>query len=97
MMKLYPQQNLTADKRIYKYRHSCARTISENRFGILANRWRIYFTINNLEPKVVNDVDLTTLFLRNMLIRSPDSLNVYRPASLVDHVDESGNLTEGNW
>ena len=97
MMKLYPQQNLTADKRIYKYRYSCARTISENRFGILANRWRIYFTINNLEPKVVNDVVLTTLFLRNMLIRSPDSLNVYRPASLVDHVDESGNLTEGNW
>ena len=32
-----------------------------------------------------------------MLIRSPDSLNVYRSASLVDHVDENGNLTEGEW
>ena len=30
-----------------------------------------------------------------MLIRSSDSLNVYQLASLVDHVDENGNLTEG--
>ena len=32
-----------------------------------------------------------------MLIKSPDLLNVYRPASLVDHVDENGNPTEGEW
>ena len=32
-----------------------------------------------------------------MLIRSPDSLNVYRPAALVGHVDENENLTEGEW
>ena len=32
-----------------------------------------------------------------MLIRIPDLLNVYRPASLMDHVDENGNLTEGEW
>ena len=32
-----------------------------------------------------------------MLIRSPDSLNVHRAASLVDHVDENGNLTEEEW
>ena len=32
-----------------------------------------------------------------MLIRSPDSLNGYRPASLVDYVDENGNATEGEW
>ena len=28
-----------------------------------------------------------------MLIRSPNLLNVYRPASLVDYVDKNGNLT----
>ena len=32
-----------------------------------------------------------------MLIRSPDSLNIYRSASLVDHAYENGNLTEGKW
>ena len=38
MMKPYPQQNLTADKRVYNYRHSQARRILENLFGLLANR-----------------------------------------------------------
>ena len=51
MMKPYPQQNLTADKKVYNYRHSRSRRISENLFGILANRWRIFFTRINLEPK----------------------------------------------
>ena len=63
MMKPYPQENLTADKRIYNYyRHNRARRISELLFG---------------------------------MIRSPHSLNVCRLASLVDQVDENGNLTKG--
>ena len=32
-----------------------------------------------------------------MLIRSPDSFSAYRPASLVDHIHENANLTEGDW
>ena len=51
--------------------------------------------IINLEPKIVKDVGLTTLILHNMLIKSPYSLNVYKPGSFVSHVDENGNLTEG--
>ena len=94
MMKPYPQQNLIADKTIYNYRYSRARRISENLFSIPANRWRIYLTIINLEPKIVKDVVLTTLILHNMLIRSPDSLNFCQPALLVDHANENGNLTE---
>ena len=38
MMKPYPQKDLTAEKRIYNYRHSRARRIFENLFGILANK-----------------------------------------------------------
>lgn len=97
MMKPYPQQNLSADKRIYNYRHSRARRISENLFGILANRWRIYFTIINLEPEIVKDIALSTLILHNMLLKSHSSTNAYRPTSLTDYVNSNGEITEGEW
>ena len=71
MMKPYPQQNLTADKRVYNYRHSRARRISENLFGILANRWRIFFTTINLQQRHVENKVLSALTLHNMLIKNP--------------------------
>ena len=64
LMKPYLQQNLTADKRVYNYRHSRAIRISENLFGILANRWRIFFTTINLEPKHVENIVLYALSSR---------------------------------
>ena len=70
MMKPYPQQNLTTEKRVYNYRHSRARRILETLFGILANRWRIFFTTINLEPRYVENVILSALALHNMLIKS---------------------------
>ena len=67
MMKPYPQKSLDTEKRVYNYRHSRARRISENLFGILANRWRIFRTAIKLEPKVVESIVLTTLCLHNFL------------------------------
>ena len=77
MMKPYPQQNLTLDKRIYNYRHSRARRISENLFGILANRWRVYHTKILVHPDRMNSLILTTSALHNMLRKSPGSRNLY--------------------
>ena len=94
MMKLCPQQNLTADKRVYNYyRHSRARRISENLFGILANRWRIFFTTINLEPKHVENIVLSALALHNMLIKNP----AYRPGNLADTLLEDREVLEGEW
>lgn len=39
MMKPYPQHGLTEDKRVYNYRHSRVRRISQNFFSIFANLW----------------------------------------------------------
>ena len=91
MMKPYPQQNLTADKRVYNYRHSRARRISENLFGILANKWRIFFTTINLEPKHVENIVLSALALHNMLIKNP----ACRPGNLADTPLEDGEVLEG--
>ena len=93
MMKPYPQQNLTADKRVYNYRHSRARRIAENLFGILANRWRIFFTTITLEPKHVENIVLSALALHNMLIKNP----AYRPGNLADTLLEDGEVLEGEW
>ena len=97
MMKPYPQQNLTLDKRIYNYRHSRARRISENLFGILANRWRVYHTKILLHPDRMNSLILTTLALHNMLRKSPGSRNLYSPSTLADSLDENGIVIEGEW
>ena len=97
MMKPYPQNNLTVDKRIYNYRHSCARRISENLFRILANRWRVFYTMIPLSPKRVENIILTALALHNMLCKSTSSRNAYRPSTLVDSYDDHGNLVEGDW
>ena len=97
MMKPFPQQGLTGERRVYNYRHSRARRISESLFGILANRWRIFFTTTNLEPKYVKDVILAALILHNTLTKSPNSVNVYRPASIADCNLTDGEVSEGEW
>ena len=96
MMKPYPQTGLTEDKRIYNYRHSRARSISENLFGILANRWRVFRSVILLPPETIEHLVLATLTVHNFL-RKSSSRNVYCPPGLADMVDKSGNLTNGRW
>ena len=97
LMKPFPQQGLNEERRIYNYRHTRARRISENLFGILVNRWRIFFSIINLEPEYVEDCILTALTLHNMLIKSTNSANVYGLHSFVDTILEDGKIAEGEW
>ena len=42
LMKPFPQIGLTDEKRGYNYCHCRARRISENLFGIISNRWRVF-------------------------------------------------------
>ena len=51
LMKPYPQSGLTEDRRIYNYLQSRARRISENLFGIIANRWRVFRSVILLPPQ----------------------------------------------
>ena len=53
LMKPYAQQGLDAEKLVYNNRHSRARRILENLFGILANRWRFMHNVMLLHPDVI--------------------------------------------
>ena len=98
MMKPYSQHGLSADKRIYNYRHSRARRVSENLFGIMANRWRVFHTILMLPPETIEILVMAALILHNYLRR--DSLsapNAYCPTGLIDREDRRGKIIDGNW
>lgn len=96
LMKPYPQHGLDIQKRIYNYRHSRARRISENLFGILANRWRVFKTIMQIPPETIEEVVMAALTLHNFL-RSSISKDVYFPAGLIDSESEDGKLVPGLW
>ena len=83
MMKPYPQHDLTEDKRVYNYRHSRARRISENLFGILANRWCVFRSVLLLPPDTMDLLVFTALGLHNFL-RQSSSCGTYCPVVLVD-------------
>ena len=51
IQKPFSQIGLTVKRRIYNYRLSRARTIVENAFGILANRFRVLTSPINLAPE----------------------------------------------
>ena len=93
MMKPYRQTNMTPEKRVYNYHHSRARRISENLFGIVANKWRIFQQPLNLSPEKVCTISTCALALHNFLRKSL-SKNDCTPPGFVDSQSE---LVHGSW
>ncbi|XP_064617380.1 uncharacterized protein LOC135481492 [Liolophura sinensis] len=62
-----PGRGLNDEDRIYNYRLSYARRISENALGILASRWLMYQRKIPLSPENVDSVVRATCVLHNML------------------------------
>uniref|UniRef100_A0A671R801 DDE Tnp4 domain-containing protein n=1 Tax=Sinocyclocheilus anshuiensis TaxID=1608454 RepID=A0A671R801_9TELE len=67
LMRPFPGQQLTTEKRVYNYRLSRARRVVENAFGILSNQWRVYRRVMAVTPEKAEAIVKTTCILHNFL------------------------------
>ncbi|GFO47249.1 nuclease harbi1-like protein [Plakobranchus ocellatus] len=68
-MRPYPGKSLSYEQDVYNYRHSRARRVVENAFGILSERWRVFHTKIAVKPDTVKKIVMATTVLHNMLQR----------------------------
>jgi len=69
LLKPYPGSQIQGDrsKRIFNYRLSRARRVSENVFGILSQKFQLYNRRLKLKPENADKIILTTCILHNYL------------------------------
>ena len=94
LMKPYLQSGLDNERMVYNYRHSQARKISENLFGIIANRWRVFHSVILLPPKSIEILTLGTFCIHDYL-RQSASKSIYCPSDLNDRESQSGDIFLG--
>ena len=94
-MKPYPQAGITDMERVYNYRLSRARRISENMFGIIANRWCVFRSTILIPLESIAILTLATLALHNFL-RQSASNNIYCRSNPVDAIGKTGEIIPVN-
>ncbi|KAB0804981.1 hypothetical protein PPYR_01951 [Photinus pyralis] len=67
LMRPYPGRGLSEDKKIFNYRLSRARRVSENAFGILCQKFRVFLNKIQVHPNNVDKIVLSSLCLNNFL------------------------------
>lgn len=84
-------------KRIFNYRLSRARRVSENAFGIMSSSFRVFRKPMLLNPDVATKVTLAAIYLHNYL-RNSGSRNVYCSVGMLDsELFKSGEVVTGLW
>ena len=94
-MKPFSVRNLTELLRIFNYRLSRKRRVSENAFGIWGNRFRLFSVRNNLDPDTTTLCVLASLVLHNMLREK--SREFYTPPGYTDEVGPDSEILDGRW
>lgn len=81
----YPYKDNDYSKKIYNYRLSRARRVSENAFGILATRFRLFYSPITLQVDYLDYVILACCALHNFLSKMCRESDI--PNSLFDRED----------
>lgn len=68
IMKPYAHRGLSQIERVYNYRLSRARRMSENVFGILVSRFRVFRAGMEVTPDKAKDIVLAAVVLHNFLM-----------------------------
>lgn len=84
-------------ERIFNYRLSRARRLSENVFGIISFIFRVLRKPMLLEPKIATRVVLAIIYLHNFL-RKSTSQKIYNPSGSFDQeYSDTGDVCDGVW
>lgn len=101
MMRPYPRQGLTVQRRIFNYRLSRARLTIENTFGLLCARWQI---LN--KPLRMNIPNAENLFkalvcLHNFVMSGEEEMHPnnrrYASPGFLDSFADDGSISHGEW
>lgn len=96
LMKPYPGLDVPEDRRIFNYRLSRARRVSENAFGILVSRFQVFRQPIRTSPESITKIVLATVVLHNYLREK--ARNTYSPADLMDREDTvNRTVSPGSW
>lgn len=95
LLKPFSHRNLTLEEKIFNYRLSRARRISENAFGILASRFRILRRPIDLKVETTEVLVKAACAIHNWLRISSKN---YMPPRCVDREDLHTNVIQpGTW
>ena len=94
-IKPYNNRNQTELQRIFGYRLSRIRRVTENAFGIWGNRFRVFSVRNNLDAESVIRIVLASLTLHHMLREK--SKEFYTPSGYADEEGPEREIMNGRW
>lgn len=96
LMRPFPGRDLnTIEKKRYNYRLSRARRVSENAFGILCQRWRVFFKPIQADGEKAAKLVKAGCVLHNFLTDIGDGN--YMPVGFADVLQDDGNIRPGSW
>lgn len=101
IMRPFPGNFLSIEKLIFNYRLSRARRVIEYTFGILTQRWRIFYRPIDALIETSENIVLCTVVLHNYIQKCEEDIPInerkYCPTGYVDTENKYGEVIPGNW